>query len=221
MRLTPLEIKKQEFSKSMRGFDPVEVNTFIEKLADDYEELLQENEKLHKQLITAQTELKHFQEVEKTLKQTLYNVQETSQLSKENSQKEANLIKKEAELAATKMMDRARQEVHTMREEINTLRQQKESFIARLRHLLSSQMELLEVLEIDDNDVAKIKDKTKKSFSAGRTQKTVTPAPRPETPEIITPESQATPPSAKSAKSAENRAKGHEFFNDIFNSDEI
>ncbi len=221
MRLTPLEIKKQEFNKSMRGYDPVEVNTFIEKLADDYEELLHENEQMRKQLLTAQTELKHFQEVEKTLKQTLYNVQETSQLSKENSLKEANLIKKEAELAATQMVDRARQEVHSMQEEINTLRQQKESFIARLRHLLSSQMELLEVLEIDDVDVAKIKDKTRKSFSAGRAHKTAKPAPAPESPEIITSSDPAPPLADKPEKSTEERAKGHDFFNDIFNSDEM
>ena len=198
----------------MRGFDPVEVNTFIEKLADDYEELLHENEQLHKQLLTAQTELKHFQEVEKTLKQTLYNVQETSQLSKENSLKEANLIKKEAELAAAQMVDRARQEVHSMREEINTLRQQKESFIARLRHLLSSQMELLEVLDIDDAELSKIKDKTKKTFSAGRVRPSSTkPAHTP--PITIAGEEKPEP-----AQAGQGKTKGHDFFNDIFRADE-
>jgi len=219
VRLTPLEIRKQEFSKSMRGFDPVEVNTFIEKLADDYEDLLKENETLEKKYLTAQTELKHFQEVEKTLKQTLYNVQETSQLSKENSEKEANLIKKEAELAATQMMDRARQEVHTMREEVNTLRQQKESFIARLRHLLSSQLELLDVLEIDDADIVRMKDKTQKVFSAGKKRRVPQAAAEP--PEIISDAGEKLSKQPRPAPPAEDKNKGHEFFNDIFNADEL
>ena len=165
MKLTPVEIRKQEFKKSMRGYDPVEVDTFLELVANEYESLLQENVQLDKKVISAEAELKHFKEVEKTLKQTLYKVQETSQLSKENSQKEADLIIKEAELKSAQMVERARQDVHKMREEALSLRQQKESFISRLKHLLSSQMELLEVLSIDDVDRAKLKDKTKKVFS--------------------------------------------------------
>ena len=106
MRLSPLEIRKQEFKKAMRGYDPVEVDTFMEKLADDYENLLQENSTLSKKIITVEAELKHFKEVEKTLKETLYNVQETSQLSKQNSEKEANLLLKEAQLSATQMIDK-------------------------------------------------------------------------------------------------------------------
>ncbi len=149
----------------MRGYDPVEVDTFLELVANEYESLLQENVQLDKKVIGAEAELKHFKEVEKTLKQTLYKVQETSQLSKENSQKEADLIIKEAELKSAQMVERARQDVHKMREEALSLKQQKESFISRLKHLLSSQMELLEVLSIDDVDKAKLKDKTKKTFS--------------------------------------------------------
>lgn len=165
MKLTPVEIRKQEFKKSMRGYDPVEVDTFLELVANEYESLLQENVQLDKKVIAAEAELKHFKEVEKTLKQTLYKVQETSQLSKENSQKEADLIIKEADLKSAQMVEKARQDVHKMREEALSLKQQKESFISRLKHLLSSQMELLEVLSIDDVDKAKLKDKTKREFS--------------------------------------------------------
>ena len=34
MKLTPLDIKKQEFKKVMRGFDPVEVDTFMDMMAN-------------------------------------------------------------------------------------------------------------------------------------------------------------------------------------------
>jgi len=168
MKLTPLDIKKQEFKRSVRGYDRVEVDTFMELVAEEFDNLIQENKRLSKQTLTLEAELKHFKEVEKTLKETLYNVQETSQLSKENSIKEAALIKKEAELAASRMVDSARQEVHRLQEELTSLKQQKESFAARLRHLLGSQMELLEVLEMDDEKLAGLKTMKEKAPSAAK-----------------------------------------------------
>ena len=218
MRLSPLEIRKQEFKKAMRGYDTVEVDTFMEKLAEDYENLIQENSTLSKKVVSVEAELKHFKEVEKTLKETLYNMQQTSQLSKQTSAKEASLLKKEAELTATQMIDKARQEVLAMREEVNTLRQQKESFIARLRHLLSSQIELLEVLEIDEKGIAEIKDRTKKSFSAAahrpeRKKTSQSPSGNPVIKTNQNPEPSAPP--------VEEKNKGHEFFGDIFDNDKL
>ncbi len=217
MRLSPLEIRKQEFKKAMRGYDTVEVDTFMEKLAEDYENLIQENSTLSKKVVSVEAELKHFKEVEKTLKETLYNMQQTSQLSKQTSAKEANLVKKEAELSATQMIDKARQEVLAMREEVNTLRQQKESFIARLRHLLTSQIELLEVLEIDEEGIAQIKDRTKKTFSAASRR----PVPKKNTAPDQEPVVKTNQASEQPQPPVVEKNKGHEFFGDIFDEDKL
>ncbi len=40
MKFSPLSIKKQDFSRSVRGFDKEEVQAFLEKLADEFEDLL-------------------------------------------------------------------------------------------------------------------------------------------------------------------------------------
>ena len=173
MKVTPLDLKKQEFKRAVRGYDRVEVDTFMELIISEFESLIHENTKLSKNNASLEAELKHFKEVEKTLKETLYNVQETSQISRENSLKEATLVKKEAELEAIRMVDEARGETQRLREEMMTLKQQKESFTARLRHLLSSQLELLEVLEMDDADLDKLKDKSGKTATAPKR-----PAPR-------------------------------------------
>lgn len=213
MKLTPLEIRKQEFKKAMRGYDSVEVDTFLGLVADEYDKLIQENTSLNKKVISIESELKHFKEVEKTLKQTLYKVQETSQLSRENSQKEAVLIKKEAELAASQMIERARSEVTRMKNEVESLKRQKESFAARLRHLLASQMELLDVLELDDDQVAKLKDRRKKEHSAVKKEKKIyakNPAP---VRQDVQAKNQAEPADRK--KEDETRY-GSDLFNDIF-----
>jgi len=168
LRITPIDIDKQEFKKSFRGYDPVEVDTFLETVGKEYEKVLEQNNKYSKRIIELETELKKYKEVESTLKQTLMNVQQTSDKSLENIKKEADLIRKESELKAIKMIEAAKRETQRLKEELITLQTQKQSLIARLRHILSSQLELLEVLEIDDLDVGMLKDRTKKIFSTSK-----------------------------------------------------
>jgi cell division initiation protein len=221
LKLTPIEIRKQEFKKGMRGYDTVEIDTFLELVANEYENLIKENEHLNKQIVSLETELKHFKENEKTLKQTLYKVQETSQLSKENSEREANIIKKEADLHAAQITEKARAEVHRMREEFLALKQQKDSFVARLRHLLESQIELMEVLSVDDEELSKLKSRSKKSNLTKR----------PQTTEIVKEESKnESPKQSKTddqvnekpveqpdeAQPESGKKPGRDFFKDIF-----
>jgi len=150
LKLTPLEIRKQEFRKTLRGFDPLEVQTFLDMVAEQYEKLLEENKELHRQIIELRTKLQDYQETEKTLRETLVNVQEVKKQSEENSRRQADLIIKEAELKAIEILENARKQARQIREEVNWLRSQKESFINRLRHILISQIELLSVMEMDE-----------------------------------------------------------------------
>jgi len=150
MKLTPLDIRKQEFRKTLRGFDPIEVQTFLEMVGEEYEQVLQENKNLNNRLIELETKLKDFQETEKNLRETLLNVQEVKKQSEESSRRQADLLIKEAELKALEIIELARKQARKMRDEVSILKTQKESFINRLRQILISQIELLSVLEIDD-----------------------------------------------------------------------
>jgi cell division initiation protein len=166
LKITPLEIKQQEFKRAMRGYDTIEVDTFLDMVSNEFEKLLTDVREYEKKVAGLEAELGNFKEVESTLKQTLMNVQETSGKSLENSKKEAILMRKEAELEVQKMIEKARHERDAMKEEVITLRTQKQSLISRLRHVLTSQLELMDVLELDDADISKLRDRTKKVFSA-------------------------------------------------------
>ena len=55
MRITPMDIRQQQFTVRMfRGFDVQEVDTFLEDLAADYEALLKENTLLKEHLQAAE-----------------------------------------------------------------------------------------------------------------------------------------------------------------------
>lgn len=150
MKLTPLDIRKQEFKRSMRGFDPIEVEAFLQMVADEFEVLIRERNRLEDELLKLRTQLKDYQEVEKTLRETLVTAQQTVNESRENSRREADLLIRNAELRAESILEETREELGKLKNDVRLAKAQKESFTRRLRHLLESQLELLGVLEIDD-----------------------------------------------------------------------
>ncbi len=150
MKITPLDIKKQAFKKVIRGFDPIEVETFLEMVSEEFESLIKEKNNLSDEVLKLRTQLKDYQEVEKTFKESLLNAQQTMNQSRENSKREAMLIIKEAEVRAEKIIESAKKQLIDIRNELMVIKAQKDSFAKRLSHLLESQLELLKVLEIDD-----------------------------------------------------------------------
>ncbi len=153
MKLTPLDIRKQEFKRSMRGFDPDEVEAFLTMVADEFELMIREKNQLNDEAIKLRTQLKDYQQVENTLRDTLVKAQNTIEDTKANSKREAEIIIHEAELQAENIIKDAKEELMRLRNEAHMVRAQKESFANRLRHLLGSQIELLEVLEMDDDEM--------------------------------------------------------------------
>ncbi len=152
MKITPLEIKRQQFKKVLRGYDPVEVETFLDMLSNDMEEQLRSTKDLRDRTIELETQLADYKNMEKTLQQTLMQAQEASGRSIENSRKEADLIIKEAELKAAQIIDKARSDFSRIKEQISSLKARKQSVISRLKVLLSSEIDLIRALEIDEED---------------------------------------------------------------------
>ncbi len=169
LKITPLDIKKQVFKKAMRGFDPVEVETFLEMVSEEYESLIKDKNNLSDDVLKLKTQLQDYQEVEKTFKESLMNAQQTMNQSRENSKRESTLIIKEAEVHAEKIIENAKKQLIDMKNELMIIKAQKDSFSKRLRHLLESQLELLKVLEIDDIgfDNPKYQTKVKTAVSPG------------------------------------------------------
>ena len=155
MKITPLEIKKQRFKPRVRGYDNTEVESFLEMVADEYESVLNEKNRLSEEVTKLKTQLRDYQQVEKTLQDTLMNAQESVSQSRENSKREARIITREAELKAEKILDDAKEKLDKMKNELTILRSQKESFAKRLKHLLESHIELINVLSEEESEKLK------------------------------------------------------------------
>ncbi len=151
MKLTPLDIKKQEFKKVLRGYDTEEVNSFLEMMSNEFADLLRQAKELKEQSIENEVLLRDFRQKEKDLQQVLMQAQETSAKTVENAKKEAELIVQEAELKGNQILERARVDVGRAKEEVIMLQAKKESLVSRLKILLNSELELIKSVEAEED----------------------------------------------------------------------
>jgi len=150
IKITPLDIQKHEFSRAFRGFDPEEVESFLDVVASEFEALIASEGTLKEKVLKLETQLENFRRMEKTLQETIINAQQTMSQAKEGSKKEAQQIRRAAELEAEKMLIDAKNTLARLKDEQLLLKSQKTAFVNKLKHVLTSQIELIEVLEKDD-----------------------------------------------------------------------
>ena len=107
MNVSPLDLRQQRFRKAFRGFDPVEVASFLAAVADDYEQALRETDRLRQDLMRMEAVLAEHREHEKNLQNTLMTAQRLSDDIKGNAQKLSDDIKSNAELEARRIIREA------------------------------------------------------------------------------------------------------------------
>jgi cell division initiation protein len=149
MHITPLDIKKQPFRKTLMGFDPDQVNSFLEMVANEFEALIRQNNQQASQLKQTGERLEDYVKIEKTLNQTLLTAQKATDEARVNAQKEAELIIKDAQIRAHAYEDESRRRVHRLENELMSLKTQRDGFLSRFRALLQTQLEMLETLSTD------------------------------------------------------------------------
>lgn len=146
MRITPLDIRKQPFRKTFSGFDPDAVNSFLEMVASEYEAIIAENNTFATRIKNLETRLEGYEKIERMLNETLLTAQKATDEARVNAQKEAELIIKDAMIRAQRYEDEARSRVHTLESEAVTLKNQRDSFLARFKAMLTTQLNLLGVI---------------------------------------------------------------------------
>jgi cell division initiation protein len=153
MKLTPLDARKQEFKKVMRGYDPLEVDTFLDMVAVDLEEAIKLHKESRDRIVELETQLKDYRQIEKTLQQTLLQAQEATGRTYESARRESEVIVREAEAKAAKIVEQAASDLSRMNNELRLLASRKDSLLGRLRVLLSSELDILKTLDMAGDDL--------------------------------------------------------------------
>ncbi|MCH7761607.1 DivIVA domain-containing protein [candidate division TA06 bacterium] len=143
MKITPIDLRKQEFRNALRGYDRHEVNAFLEMVANELDELLREHAALTERIRDQDGKIDDYRQMEKTLQETLFSAQKTVDELRKNAEKEAELILRNAKIEADGVVADARNEIVQLREEISSLRSEKEAFLAQFEGLIQAQKRFL------------------------------------------------------------------------------
>jgi cell division initiation protein len=144
MRITPLDIQQKQFATRFRGFDMEEVDSFLELIREEMEELLRENANLREEARRFEKQLKEYKNIEVTLRDTLVKTQEMVEEYKSTAIKDAELVKKEAELKAEEIVRGAQERVVKIHEDITDLKGIRRHFKEEVRRLIESHLSMLE-----------------------------------------------------------------------------
>ncbi|MEZ4701711.1 MAG: DivIVA domain-containing protein [Rhodothermales bacterium] len=150
MKLTPLDIKKQEFTRTFRGIDPQEVQGFLDMVADQWGGLLDENRRLEQNIRDMEAKLIHYRKIEEALQEALETARDNSHKTIENAQREAQIILKEARAEAEEIRGKAFSDHKRLKTDVTKIAGRRDEIMARLRAFLMSELEILARFEGQD-----------------------------------------------------------------------
>lgn len=120
--ISPKDIKKTDFKKSFRGYDPNEVDAFLETVSLRYERLLEDNSNLNEKVRTLSSDVEVYKENESTLQKAIVKAQDLTDEVIGNAKKKAENLVREAELNSQKLFQDVEKEIMTKRHELEEIK---------------------------------------------------------------------------------------------------
>jgi len=139
VRVTPLDIRRQKFRKGMRGYEPGEVDAFLEMLADAWEETAEKTGHAANELEVLRARASDFDRMEGAVREVLVAQQRSADVAREEANREADLIIRDAELKAQKMLDEARKRVQILTEAIRELQDRRMEILMKMNSFIAVQ----------------------------------------------------------------------------------
>ena len=150
--ITPLDIENKKFSKkALNGYNPEEVDDFLDEVIKDYELLFRQSSDNKNKIEELNNKLEHYSKIESTLQNTLVMAQSAADEVKRAAEKQAEQIIKEAENKARESTMGIEQQITDRKKELENVQKQFDVYKAKMESLLISQLELLKEINKDDN----------------------------------------------------------------------
>ncbi|MEZ4650529.1 MAG: DivIVA domain-containing protein [Candidatus Eisenbacteria bacterium] len=165
MQLSPLDIRKQTFKKTLRGVDPEEVRMFLELVASEFEKVVQENAMMAEKISYQDERLDEYRDLEKSLRNSLVTAERIASESREASDREAQRIIQDAHSRAERILEDSRERLQRLVQEIETLANKKETYVRRFKAMLEGQLTVLSDHEEQFGEIDSIADDAHEALS--------------------------------------------------------
>lgn len=145
--LTPLDVRRYEFGKALRGLDPERVNQFRDQVAEELERLSRINQDLDAKARGFHEQLRAFRERDKAINEALVSAQQLRGEIREQAEKEAQLILREARADADRLVDDAKGEIRRIEDQLGALDRARRAYLAQMRVLAERQLSEINAAE--------------------------------------------------------------------------
>ena len=147
MKLSALDIRKQDFKRGLRGFDVEEVQAYLELVANQWTSMREELDRSQATITELEGKISHYTQVEEALQEALRTARETAKVKAEQSDAALQAARMDAE----RIVSDANQEADTLleraREQVRLVRRRRIQAASRLKSLLESELALLAEFE--------------------------------------------------------------------------
>jgi cell division initiation protein len=147
MKVTPLEIRQQQFPLRFRGLDPAEVDKFLELVASEMEDLIKDNARLKEGLAKKDQDIQRLQQGDDELKKALVAIQHIRDDWVGRAEKQAEQLLMESEHKAKQMLQDAEKKLEAIQHDVQELTRQRHQLMAQIRQVLEQHLRLLETME--------------------------------------------------------------------------
>jgi cell division initiation protein len=143
-RITVIDIQHKSFKKKLQGYDPSDVDQFLDEIIETLEDEATARAALEAQISELRERISHFKAMEESLHNTLLLAQRTADEVKASAHKEADLIRAEARVAVEKEIAGYGERVSEARRDCQRALETAEKAKSELRSLLMTHLALLE-----------------------------------------------------------------------------
>jgi len=135
MKISAIDIRKHTFEKIFRGYNPDEVDAFLNSLSQEWERFSSENSMLKMQLEYAEKELSKLKDIESTLFRTLKSAEDASRQIEREAIESAEKRVEESKVQANNLVEEAEQRTNQIIAETeNRLKKFKEDFALEIKN---------------------------------------------------------------------------------------
>ena len=147
--ITPSDIENKEFRRVKKGFDPDEVDEFLDLIIVDMEKLIKENRRLKDELAKVSSQVDKHVNSESTVYETLAAAKQLMNDIAASAERRAEILLKNAELQADMITREAKENISRYTDEGNRLMSRVDLLRERYRSMLKDE---LDRVNEDNND---------------------------------------------------------------------
>ena len=137
------EIRQITFEKVVRGYRPEDVESFMEKIADEFEALAAEKQEIESQLYILAESIERYKTEEESIKTTLINAQKLGESIIAESRQKAEAILKDANIRKNDILASAHEEFAMYEENLARIKKETSDFKINILSMYKDHIESL------------------------------------------------------------------------------